>query len=141
MGLTTLGLSNVYIKYVAEFHARFYEEFSYSIPNVLLLAITLPAAWWVEKKVDRIGHRGGRDGDGLRAAFCGAARASSSSGGSAACPREVTAQPEILPPPCEFVPILETVEDDNGTMRRDRRAPYDSVDVLPSWRGQYHKKR
>jgi O-antigen/teichoic acid export membrane protein len=28
---------------------RVYEEFSYSIPNLLLLGVTLPLAWWVEK--------------------------------------------------------------------------------------------
>jgi O-antigen/teichoic acid export membrane protein len=28
---------------------RVYEEFSYTIPNVLLLGITLPVAWWLQK--------------------------------------------------------------------------------------------
>jgi O-antigen/teichoic acid export membrane protein len=28
---------------------RVYEEFTYSIPNLLLLGVTLPLAWWIEK--------------------------------------------------------------------------------------------
>jgi O-antigen/teichoic acid export membrane protein len=28
---------------------KVYEEFSYSIPNLLLLGVTLPVAWWIEK--------------------------------------------------------------------------------------------
>ena len=34
---------------------RVYEEFSYSIPNVLLLAFTLPADWWIEKRWTALG--------------------------------------------------------------------------------------
>lgn len=28
---------------------RVYEEFSYTLPNVLLLGVTLPVAWWIQK--------------------------------------------------------------------------------------------
>jgi len=57
----------------------------------------------------------------------------------------VTAPPEFLPPK----PMVETTEADSdrtwtgGTSaaRRDRRDAYDDVDILPSWRGQYKKKK
>jgi len=55
--------------------------------------------------------------------------------------RGVMAQPEILPPPKEFIPIRDgDAEDDDGTAQRDRRDPYDELDILPSWRGQYRKR-
>jgi hypothetical protein len=57
----------------------------------------------------------------------------------------VTAPPEFLPPK----PMVETTDADRdntwtgGTSaaRRDRRDAYDDVDILPSWRGQYKKKK
>jgi uncharacterized protein involved in exopolysaccharide biosynthesis len=54
--------------------------------------------------------------------------------------REVVAKPEFLPPR-EFIPVRgEGSVDDDGDTRHDRRDPYDEVDILPSWRGQYKKK-
>jgi hypothetical protein len=53
----------------------------------------------------------------------------------------VTAEPELLPPPREYIPIRdETAEAGDDQDRRDRRDPYDEVNILPSWRGQYRKK-
>ncbi len=53
----------------------------------------------------------------------------------------VTAPPEFLPPK-SVVEKRETEHSrvNNGTSRRDRREPYDDVEILPSWRGQYKKK-
>jgi polysaccharide export outer membrane protein len=34
---------------------KVYEEFSYSIPNVLLLGVTLPVSWWVQKEWTAMG--------------------------------------------------------------------------------------
>jgi hypothetical protein len=64
-----------------------------------------------------------------------AARASGSSA------RRVTAQPEILPPrPRAQERIREHPWENEEAARRDRRDPYDEVEILPSWRGQYKKK-
>jgi hypothetical protein len=58
----------------------------------------------------------------------------------APAPRLVTAQPEILPPK-----TIETAGSDDRDVpsvgRRDRRDAYDDVEILPSWRGQYRKKK
>ena len=54
---------------------------------------------------------------------------------------QVMAEPEILPPPREYIPVSDEmagVGDDQDN--RDRRDPYDEVNILPSWRGQYRKK-
>lgn len=57
-----------------------------------------------------------------------------------ATPRQVTAQPEFLPPR----PVV--IEFDNtdshvgeSSTRQDRRTPFDRVEILPSKRGQYKK--
>lgn len=55
-------------------------------------------------------------------------------------PRQVVAVPEFLPPPREFIPIRDELSDEDGTASRDRRDPYDELDILPSWRGQYRKR-
>ncbi len=52
---------------------------------------------------------------------------------------EVVAQPEFLPPR-EFIPVRAGDADDEGNANRDRRDPYDELDILPSWRGQYRKR-
>lgn len=54
--------------------------------------------------------------------------------------REVLAQPEILPPPREFIPVRDEEAEDDGSTRRDRRDSFDELDILPSWRGQYRKR-
>lgn len=52
--------------------------------------------------------------------------------------RHVTAQPEFLPPtPAKG---KEDAWGNEGKGHRDRRDPYDEVEILPSWRGQYKKR-
>jgi O-antigen/teichoic acid export membrane protein len=34
---------------------RVYEEFTYTIPNILLLGVTLPVAWWIQKSWTALG--------------------------------------------------------------------------------------
>jgi Mrp family chromosome partitioning ATPase/uncharacterized protein involved in exopolysaccharide biosynthesis len=50
---------------------------------------------------------------------------------------QVVASPEILPPRTIEV---NTDGANVGTPRRDRRDPFDDVQILPSWRGQYRKR-
>jgi uncharacterized protein involved in exopolysaccharide biosynthesis len=52
--------------------------------------------------------------------------------------RRVTAQPEFLPP--KPAKGKEDVWGNEGKGHRDRRDPYDEVEILPSWRGQYKKR-
>ncbi|MDR3724600.1 MAG: Wzz/FepE/Etk N-terminal domain-containing protein [Terracidiphilus sp.] len=56
-------------------------------------------------------------------------------------PREVVAEPEFLPPR-EFVPIKgdDAVSGEDSDAKHDRRDPYDHVEILPSWHGQYRRK-
>jgi hypothetical protein len=50
---------------------------------------------------------------------------------------QVVAAPEILPPRTIEVNLDSA---DIGSARRDRRDPFDDVQILPSWRGQYRKR-
>jgi hypothetical protein len=59
-------------------------------------------------------------------------------------PTLVTAAPEFLPPK----PLVETTDREKdadwstaSAARRDRRDAFDDVEILPSWRGQYKKKK
>jgi uncharacterized protein involved in exopolysaccharide biosynthesis len=56
-------------------------------------------------------------------------------------PRKVMAEPEFLPPR-EFIPVKsEDAETGEGTdAHHDRRDPFDQVEILPSWHGQYRRK-
>ncbi|WP_420236781.1 hypothetical protein ACOBR2_14240 [Telmatobacter bradus] len=53
--------------------------------------------------------------------------------------REVLATPEILPPR-EYIPVRDEDSESEDSARRDRRAAFDDVQILPSIRGQYRKK-
>ncbi|MDR3751252.1 MAG: hypothetical protein P4K94_07165 [Terracidiphilus sp.] len=55
--------------------------------------------------------------------------------------RQVTAQPEFLPPKSVVVTInKEQAQQADPTNRHDRRDAFDDVEILPSWHGQYRKK-
>ena len=55
--------------------------------------------------------------------------------------KQVTAEPEFLPPR-EFIPLKdrEQGQETASTARNDRRDAYDDVQILPSRRGQYKKR-
>jgi hypothetical protein len=59
--------------------------------------------------------------------------------------RPVTAPPEFLPPKTVFCSADNEQDRKNagnaGNGHRDRRDAYDDVEILPSWRGQYRKKK
>jgi succinoglycan biosynthesis transport protein ExoP len=56
-------------------------------------------------------------------------------------PREVVAEPEFLPPR-EFIPVKGEEEEGNekADAHHDRRDPFDELEILPSWHGQYRRK-
>jgi hypothetical protein len=70
-----------------------------------------------------------------------ASAAPASAGAAIAPARQVTAQPEFLPPR-EFVPLKDREQDQEtaSTPRNDRRDAYDDVQILPSRRGQYKRR-
>jgi hypothetical protein len=59
----------------------------------------------------------------------------------AAPSRQVIAQPEFLPPRSQAESAGKgSSEDVESTKGRDRGDPYDEVQILPSWRGQYRTR-
>lgn len=61
----------------------------------------------------------------------------------AASPVHLTTQPEFLPPKpmAEVEKEKEQVRPTSTASRRDNWDTQDEVQTLPSWRGQYRKKR
>jgi len=78
----------------------------------------------------------------VRPVYHEAATAETDQAESASAPVRVTAPPEFLPPRAAAEPEKEKepVRPTPPMPRRERESP-DEIQTLPSWRGQYRKKR